>query len=72
MVRHVQVDVGRHGAGIYGYPALTHVTDCGQSNNPNGHSRSCECRMREAVADRLGDSVTDRRRFLAWLKGVGR
>lgn len=31
------------GAGIYGYPAPSHVTKCVNSNNPYGHSPSCPC-----------------------------
>ncbi len=31
------------GAGIYGYPAPTHVTRCSNSNNPFGHSEECPC-----------------------------
>ena len=32
-----------NGAGIYGYPAPTHVTSCPNSNNAFGHHRDCSC-----------------------------
>ncbi len=31
------------GAGVYGYPAPTHVTRCVNSKNPYGHNRECPC-----------------------------
>ena len=31
------------GAGIYGVPAPTHVTECRHSHNPFGHNKECAC-----------------------------
>ena len=31
------------GAGIYGYPAPSHVTRCPNSNNSFGHHKECVC-----------------------------
>lgn len=44
---------GRHGAGLYGAPAPTHVTKCVNSRNPFGHNKECPCGWWPPISEEL-------------------